>query len=90
MPEIYFDYYLRGRLVAPEGSKLNEAETAVVLPDGREIRVWEQFELTEDEEPRNLKYHELDKLGLFFDGDTGELDGPFELPDHGQVWPPKP
>jgi hypothetical protein len=90
MPEVYFDYTLRGRLVAPAGSKLNDTGSGIILPDGREIKIWEQLEIStpNEDDHRNLAYDELEGMGLFYDGDCTELDGPFELPDD-QLWPPK-
>lgn len=81
-------YTVRGAVVLPEGARLNDTSTGILLADGRMLKVWEQFELHDAEdkdEPRNLSYEEVMELGLFYDGDTAEYE---EVEAGDRVWPP--
>jgi hypothetical protein len=85
-------YTIRGAVTLPEGSKLNECGTAIVLPGGKTLKPWEQFELHDPETGENtmLEYEDLTELGCFYDGDTAELEEVDPLPaEGGRVWPPR-
>lgn len=91
MSETVIHYTIRGAIVLPEGARLNDAGTGILLADGKMLKVWEQFELhdAEDEDDtRNLTYDEVTALGVFYDGDTAEYEEA-ELHPSGQLWPPK-
>jgi hypothetical protein len=88
MPEATFDYAIRGRLMAPAGTRLNDTASGIILPDGREIKIWEQLELREGDDYRDLTAIEAEELGLFYDGDGCELD-PIDLGAETQLWPPR-
>lgn len=73
MPE--FHYTLRSMITAPEGSKLNDHATGVVLPDGRTLKVWEAFETNlNEEDPRDISFDELLGMGIHYDGNPAELE----------------
>lgn len=86
--QLMFDYAIRGRICVPEGSKLNNTETGIILPDGKEIKLWEKVEISTvgEDDHRDLEYDELEGMGIFYDGDCCELEGPVE--DGDRVWPP--
>ena len=39
-----FNYQLTGTIDVPEGSRLNAIGTAIILPDGKTLRLWEAWE----------------------------------------------
>lgn len=85
--DVMFDYTIRGRICVPEGSKLNDTETGIILPDGRQLKLWEQVEVQEDGEVyHDYDLNELEALGIFYDGDCSKFDGPVDEGD--RVWPP--
>lgn len=90
MPDLMIDYELKGRVLVPEGSKLNETGTGVILPDGRVMKIWEQVELFDEEaeEHTNLSHDECCEQGIFYDGDMADLQIVGEVNDGDQVWPP--
>jgi hypothetical protein len=90
MPEAIFDYMISGRLMAPAGSKLNPTGSGVILPDGREIKLWEQLEINTpgEDDHENMDLNEAADLGIFYDGDCCEFDA-VDLGAETQLWPPK-
>jgi hypothetical protein len=85
-----FDYVLRGRLMAPAGTKLNPTGSGIILPDGREVKIWEQLEIhtPDTDDHHDLISVEAEELGLFYDGDCAELTE-IALGDDTQLWPPR-
>lgn len=85
-----FSYAIRGAISVPDGSKLNDTGTGIILPDGKQIKLWEQVEIStlgEDDE-RNLDYDELEGLGIFYDGDMCEFEEREDSEQHGGMfWP---
>lgn len=90
MSDAVFDYVIRGRLMAPAGTKLNTTGSGVILPDGREVTFWEQLEINTPgkDDHRDLSPIEAEELGLFYDGDCAEIE-PVDMGAETQVWPPK-
>jgi hypothetical protein len=90
MPEATFDYAIRGRLMAPAGTRLNDTASGIILPDGREVKLWETLEINTpgEDDYRDLTAIEAEELGLFYDGDGCELD-PIDLGAETQLWPPR-
>lgn len=78
-----FSYHLSGTIEVPEGSKLSDTGTGIVLPSGDTLRLWEQLELTnsEKDEYRNLTYDELDRMGIFYDGEMCEFEQSYGAED---------
>lgn len=73
-------YTLRGSMEAPEGSKLNDRGTAIVLPDGRFLKLWESWELHSldpESDPVDIHYEAMRSLGFHYDGEMAN----FELED---------
>lgn len=89
MTDLCFHYTLRGSLVAPEGSRLNDTATGVILPDGKTLKIWEQFETqTEGQDDyRNLNDVELNDMGVFYDGDSCRFEEPAPITEGDTIWP---
>jgi hypothetical protein len=89
MSALNFHYTMRGCVVVPEGSKLNEHGTGVILPDGRCLKVWEQLELHTpgEDDYENLDYNEAEALGIFFDGGLSEFEDGIPVNDGDQIFP---
>lgn len=71
------NYTLRGSMDAPEGSKLNDRGTAIVLPDGRLLKLWESWELHSldpESDPVNIDYDAVSALGCQYDGKMAEFE----------------
>jgi hypothetical protein len=69
-------YTLRGSIEVPDGSKLTDTETGIVLPDGTILKMWEQWEhhaSLEDDHPRDLSWSELAEFQCFYDGAMAEF-----------------
>jgi hypothetical protein len=89
MSDAIFDYAIRGRLMAPTGTKLNDTGSGIILPDGREVKLWETLEICtpDQDDHRDLSALEAEKLGLFYDGDCCEVDAVYV--GETQFWPPR-
>lgn len=68
-------YTLRGLIDAPEGSKLNETRSGILLPNGETLKLWESWEVNiDDENHRNLEYTEMVERQLFYAGEMIEFE----------------
>lgn len=69
-------YRLSGQIEVPDGSRINKTGSGVILPNGKEIKIWEQLEISTpgEDDHRNLEYDELEGMGIFYDGDCCEFD----------------
>lgn len=69
-------YQLTGFVEVPDGSRLSDTETAIILPDGSVIKLWEAWErhLPAEDEYKTLTHEELCELGIFDDTWTKELE----------------
>ncbi len=64
-----FNYQLTGTIDVPEGSRLNATGTAIILPDGKTLRLWEAWEghLTDEDDHTDLSYADLVRIGIHYD-----------------------
>ena len=64
-----FNYQLTGTIDVPEGSRLNAIGTAIILPDGKTLRLWEAWEchLADDDDHADLSYADLVEIGIHYD-----------------------
>lgn len=71
-----FSYTLTGTLHAPEGTTLSEHGSGIILPSGKEIKLWEQLEICTigGDDHRDLTSIEAEELGLFYDGDMCDFE----------------
>ncbi|MBB6125648.1 hypothetical protein [Sphingobium subterraneum] len=69
-------YQLTGSLEVPDGSRLSDAETAIILPDGSVIKLWEAWErhLPAEDTYSTLTHDGMCALGIFDDTLTREFD----------------
>lgn len=69
-------YQLTGSVEVPDGSRLSETETAIILPDGSVIKLWEAWErhLPAEDEYTTLSDAEMCELGILGDTWTRELE----------------
>ncbi|QOV96514.1 hypothetical protein [Novosphingobium sp. ES2-1] len=67
-----FHYQLTGVVEVPDGTRLSDAETAIILPDGTIIKLWEAWEQhhPDKDEYRNLSDAQLTALEIYYDTHT--------------------
>lgn len=60
-------YQLTGSVEVPDGSRLSETETAIFLPDGSAIKLWEAWErhLPAEDAYSTLTHDEMCSLGIY-------------------------
>lgn len=68
-------YTLRGKIDVPEGSKLSDTHSAIILPGGDTLKLWEAWELNED---GDLDSVQMEKMGCHFDGDMAVFEENFD------------
>lgn len=70
-----FNYTLSGSIEVPEGSKMTDTGTGIILPDGRIMKVWEQVELQDatGEDFENLSHDDCNAIGIHYDGDMARF-----------------
>lgn len=63
------NYQLTGTIDVPEGSRLNAIGTAIILPDGNTLRLWEAWErhLADEDDHTDLSYADLVEIGIHYD-----------------------
>lgn len=63
------NYTLTGAAEVPEGSRINAAGTAIMLPGGKTLKLWEAWELhhTGEDDHTDLSYADLAQLGVHYD-----------------------
>jgi hypothetical protein len=78
-----FTYRLSGSIEMPEGTTLNPHGSGLVLPDGKEIKLWEQLEICTpgEDDHRNLEYDELEGMGIFYDGEMCDFEQSYGAED---------
>lgn len=61
-----FNYQLTGTIDVTEGSRLNATGTAIILPDGKTLRLWEAWEchLADEDDHTDLSYADLVRIGI--------------------------
>ena len=66
------NYTLSGSIIVPEGSKLNETRSGIILPDGRTLKLWEALELndTDDGTCEDISFDQAAEMGIHYDGDV--------------------
>lgn len=71
-----YSYRLNGTIEVPDGSKLNDTATGIILPDGKEIKLWEAVEMCTPggDDHRDLSSIECERRGIFYDGDMCEFE----------------
>ena len=64
-----FNYQLTGTIDVTEGSRLNATGTAIILPDGKTLRLWEAWEyhLADEDDHTDLSYGDLVEIGIHYD-----------------------
>lgn len=64
-----FNYQLTGTIDVPEGSRLNTIRTAIILPDGNTLRLWEAWErhIGDEDDHADLSYADLVEIGIHYD-----------------------
>ena len=64
-----FNYQLTGTIDVTEGSRLNATGTAIILPDGKTLTLWEAWAShpTEEEAHTDLSYADLVRIGIHYD-----------------------
>ena len=64
-----FNYQLTGTIDVTEGSRLNATGTAIILPDGKTLRLWEAWEchLGHEDDHADLSYADLVEIGIHYD-----------------------
>lgn len=72
MPE--YNFTLRGFIRAPEGTKLSERGHSLILPDGRRLKVWECFEIEDNDENSDVTIEQLAAMDIATDGDMAEFE----------------
>ncbi len=60
----------------PDGSRISDTETAIILPNGSVIKLWEAWErhLPAEDEYKTLTHDEMCALGIFDDTWTREFE----------------
>lgn len=65
------NYTLTGSIEVPEGSKLSETETAIILPNGDWIKPWDIWELND---VQDLTYDQLAERDCYWELADRELE----------------
>jgi hypothetical protein len=69
MMAMQVNYQLTGTIEVPEGATLNSAGTAIILPSGESLKLWEAWEVHHagEDDHTDPTYEDLVKLGIHYD-----------------------
>ena len=64
-----FNYQLTGTIDVTEGSRLNATGTAIILPDGKTLRLWEACarHLADEDDHPDLSHADLVEIRIHYD-----------------------